>query len=386
MKYKITYQENGKCKYITLDTLENLPNNILKIEKIFHFKQIKLKQNNQSDIFEMFKQLQIMLNANLTLNESIELLLTNRQNDTIMEILHSIKNSITNGIPIDKALEKYKSDIGNISLLFLKLGIENGNLKQSLSSLVQILQENKETKLQLNNTTRYPKLLILSLFISMGMVFTYVVPNFEHIFKSIGGEIPFSTSVLLFFNSLVTNYYYIVFSIVVGVFVSFYFLYKKFNLFFDKMIILNIPIISRVLKDYYFYRLFLLISVIVKSKYQFQIAIENSKLLIPNLYIKNSIEDIIQNIKSGVSISNAFEKTKLFDDLTIRLLLTAEQTTQYENVLQDITLYYKQRFQMSLKLFSSFIEPVIIMIISLIVMWLIMAIMLPIWNMSSILS
>jgi len=97
-------------------------------------------------------------------------------------------------------------------------------------------------------------------------------------------------------------------------------------------------------------------------------------------------QKIINYIKNGTSISKAFEKTKLFDSLTIQLLFTAEHTASYETILDDITLYYKQKFQTSLKLFSSYIEPIIVFVIALVVLWLMLAIMTPIWNMSSFLS
>ena len=164
------------------------------------------------------------------------------------------------------------------------------------------------------------------------------------------------------------------------------FCYKRYRDFFDKLVIVSTPIISKVLKDYYFYRLFLLLSMIVQSKYQFQVAIYNSQKLIPNLYIQSLIQTILTQIKNGTTISEAFDKTKIFDDLTIKLLFTAENTTQYEQVLNDLTAYYRLRFQESLKSFIAYVEPTIILLIALVVLWLMMAIMLPIWSMSSLLS
>jgi len=98
------------------------------------------------------------------------------------------------------------------------------------------------------------------------------------------------------------------------------------------------------------------------------------------------MEEIFLNIKKGNSIAASFEKSLLFDDLTIRLLYTAEQTNNYEIILNNITLYYKQKFNESIKNFSSILEPIIIFIISLVVLWLILAVMLPIWNLSSIIQ
>jgi general secretion pathway protein F len=386
MKYKITYQKDGKSKILKSDSLENLPDNIIKIQKSRAFPTFQLRDNNKKSILNMFEQLNIMLNANITFNEAIELSLKNEQEKIVKKILTIMQSAITSGQPIDQALHDYKNILGETSLLFLKLGIQNGNIKQSINSLTQLLQEDMKIKTKFNDTLRYPKLLIGSLILSLCMVFIYVVPNFEYIFTMNQDQIPLSTKILLGINNLFENYLYMIIIGVVGLIFLLYGVYRKFLFFFHKLLITKVPILSDVLKDYYFYRLFLLISIIVNSKYQFQVAIENSQNLISNLYVKKMIQTIISDIKNGRSISKAFEKTKLFDSLTIQLLFTAEHTASYETILDDITLYYKQKFQTSLKLFSSYIEPIIVLIIALVVLWLMLAIMTPIWNMSTFLS
>jgi len=386
MKYTILYQLDGKIKTLKVNSLENLPDNIIKIKDKKSLLTFDLNQNSKKEILDMFRQLSIMLNANLTLSVAVDLSLKTKQSKLIEEILSIIQSAITSGKPVDIALLKHKDTIGELSIQFLKLGIENGNIQQSLHSLVELLDEDMKTKIKFYDTMRYPLLLISSLVVSIMMIFIYVVPNFEYIFTMSQEEVPIATQILITLNTIVKEYYYLLLIVIIMISFLVYILYKKFTLYFHKFMILHIPIIKRVLKDYYFYRLFLLISIIVNSKYQFQIAIENSKNLIPNLYVKQLMQTIIIDIKNGISISSAFERTKLFDSLTIKLLYTAEHTTQYETILEDIAVYYKFKFQESLKLFSSYIEPVIIFCIALVVLWLMLAIMLPIWNMSSFLS
>ena len=387
MKYKIIYQQDGKIATLKVNQLDNLPKNIIKIQEKKQLFSFSWKQTNKKSLLYLFEQLNTMLNANITFSEAIELALKTQQEKTIQDILLTIQNSITSGQPIEKALQKYKDILGDVVILFLKLGIENGNIKQSINSLTQLLKEDMKIKTKLDDTLRYPKLLIASLFVALGMVFIYVVPNFEYIFTMSKNQIPLSTQVLLSLNNILTDYFWIVLIGIISIGLLLYYgIYKRFQFAVHKFIILHLTLLNRVLKDYYFYRFFLLISIIVHSKYQFQVAIENSINIIPNIYLKKSIQTILHDIKNGVSISNAFKKTQLFDSLTIQLLFTAENTASYESILHDIANYYKQKFQDSLKIFSSYIEPIIIVSIASVVLWLMLAIMLPIWNMSSFLS
>lgn len=396
MKYKITYQENSKIQYKIIEAQNKdelkkspqFPTNSIKIKEYNSFKidSFNFNVDNKKQTFELFSSLSIMLNSNLTLNETIELLLQTKQEKIIIEILETIQNSIKTSQPINIALKKYTSYLGDTSILLLTLGLENGNVKQSINSLVEILQEDIKISDKLKDIIRYPLILIFSLFIAVSMIFIYVIPNFEFVFNLLENDIPLSTRSLLFVKNFIESYFYIVIVFVSLLFFFLYQVYFKYKLFFDKILILKIPILSSLLQDYFFYKLFLSISIIVKSKYQFQTAILNSKNIIKNKYIQNSINKILINITNGSPIAQAFEDTLVFDDFTIKLLYMAQYTNEYESILSDIAIFHKKRFKKSMKNFSSLLEPILILLIATIVLWIVLSIMQPIWQMSSIMT
>ena len=125
---------------------------------------------------------------------------------------------------------------------------------------------------------------------------------------------------------------------------------------------------------------------LVKSKYQFQVALKSTILIIENQYIVYQLNQILNNINNGTSISDAFIKTKLFDNLTIRLLNTAQQTNTLPIILENITSVYKQKLDDNIKYFSSAIGPIFIFILSGFTLWIILAIMLPSLNIGTILN
>jgi len=395
MKFKITYQKNRKVctktiichDYESLQFMEELPSNILKIKEIRNLNiRFSLFKNHKKEVLDFFTQLDIMLNANLTFSESIELLLESRQEEKIEQILQEIKKAITSSLSIEKALFKYERYLGKTAILFLKLGFENGNLKESIHSLVEILEEDINSTNSLNEVMRYPIILLASLCISIGMIFIYVLPNFEFIFDLLKDDIPLSTYILLMIKEILEKYTVLLMIILVVFIFGILYLIRRYKYTFDKIILLKIPLFSNMLQSYYFYRLFLSLSIIVKSKYQFQTAIVNSKNIVNNLYVQNVMQRITLQIKNGISISEAFKQSELFDSLTMKLLHIADSTNNYEGILTDITIQHKKRFHKSLKNFSSTIEPMLIFLISLIVLWLILAIMLPIWNLGAVIN
>jgi general secretion pathway protein F len=211
----------------------------------------------------------------------------------------------------------------------------------------------------------------------------YVLPNFEFIFENISTELPPATSLLLNLRDFISGNLYLIISFFLFLYLGVLFLYKRFSFVFDRVYFFNIPVLSKLVKNYTYYRFFLSIYIIIKSKYRFQTALNHSKKLLKNSYVKKRMEKIISQINNGVTISKAFENSKLFDELTIQLLYTAEYSNNYEKVLKDIMRLYEKRFQQSAREFTSYAEPALLLFIAGIVLWIVLAVMVPVWDLSS---
>lgn len=386
MKFKIYYQENNKLKTLISDTTDQ-PLNIIKIVEIKEFKEyFNYKSMPYSLVVDLFKEMSIILNTNLTLEESIDILLQGNNHQVINDILLTIKTALYNAQPIHLALKKHKNILGNLPILFFQLAQNNGNIKDSISALSTILIENQKSKKQFLDALKYPIVLLISLIISMGIIFHFVLPRFEHIFVQFGDNLPFATKSLLYFNSFIQNNF---FGIVLFIFVfiiGFKYLYYTKQIVIDKIFALHIPLVSKLYQQFIFYRFFLSLSMLLKSKYTFQIALENTKHIVNNKFILSKINEAINDIKKGTAISTSFKKIKLFDNLVLRLLLTAQETNTLPLIIENITNIYQNRLSENIKLFSTAISPIFILLIAILILWIVFALMLPIWGLGSVLN
>jgi general secretion pathway protein F len=384
---KIYHQENGKLK-ITVGTLEDkstIPN-VIKIKAIKYLGFLYFSYIPYSRVVNIFQELSIILNTNLPLNEAIEILLKNNYDKKIKDILLTIKISQENGRSVAKALEKYKKYIGILPILFFNLGFKNSSLKNSISALSTVLQENQRAKKKFIDALTYPFILIITFFISIIIIFNFVLPKFKHIFMQFGDNLPIATKYLLNTKDFFNDYLMLILCLVFFLYFNFKYFYIKYKKEFDKIFIIYIPLISSLYKNFILYRFFLVLDMLVKSNYQFQVALENTKLIVENNYIEYQIEQILNDIKNGITISKAFENTKLFSPIVIRLLYTAQQTNTINLVLSNIVNIYKQKLTKNIKHFSTSIGPAFIMLISGFILWLVFALMIPIWNLSKVLN
>ncbi|WP_419765421.1 MAG: type II secretion system F family protein [Arcobacter sp.] len=395
-KYKIKYQENQKIKSKTIRTssLENedLPNNIIKIEELKqpNYKNLQhLSKANEEQIIELFIQLSIMLESNILLPDAIKILLKSIKNRFLQNILKDMNSALENGRAVYKALEKYEKDLDLIIIPFFKIFEQNGNIKSVITALSTLLKIKMKNKRDLKTSLRYPILVVVTFIFAMGLIFSFVIPKFENIFLQYQMQLPMATIMLLKLKNFFINYSLHTFVLLV-LFYFFvkYLIHKYERLMFlkDEFLIKYLPIFGKLSKNYELYNFFVALDILLKSKYEFHLCMENASLLIKNKYLLARMSSINKYLKNGKSIAYAFESTDLFDELVISLIRSGEVGNSIDISIQRLQVMYEKEFDKRVKNLTSVIEPLFFILISSLILWIMLAIFTPIWNMSEMLN
>lgn len=221
------------------------------------------------------------------------------------------------------------------------------------------------------------------------MIFNFVVPKFETIFIQYEMELPLSTTILLGVKDFLLDNSFFILIFIFTIFLLFKLLLKRVptTIYYkDKILVLYFPIVSKMIQNYELYNFFVGLNILLKSKYEFHIALDNSAILIKNQYILDRIQKTNEHLKNGKSIPFAFEQTEIFDDLIISLLNSGEKSNSLQISIEKIESIYKDNFQNSIKSLSSYVEPIFFIAISSLILWIMLAVFTPIWNMSGMLN
>ena len=388
--YKITYQEKGQIKTLVLKSenihKESLPLNILSIIPLrTKNRQLFQKRVSSSEVLALFNELNIMLQANILFNDAVDILYKNTHNPQLKEVLFSLLHALQNGQELNTALQPYEKIIGSLPLVFLKIAQDNGNLKTIMNSLVLVLKRKQHNKETLSAALRYPLVLSVALLFLTLFSFYFVIPKFEHLFLQYESNLPWATQGLLNFKYFIHHYFFYIFAGIIGVFFLLLSQYQSNHFFkykIDKWAVLKIPLLSRVLFYTHFQLFFLCVTILLNDKYTFQTAFLNAKVLMGNNYLKAKLKVINQQIQSGKPILFAFENTKLFDDFVLRLISVGEQSNSLNITINEVEKIYSKRMEKAFKSFTTNIEPIFFILISTFIVWLMLAIFMPIWNLS----
>lgn len=393
-KYKIKYQKDEKVEEMILKTSnlanENLPQNILEIKEEKESFKIDFKRKIKIDnkkINLLFYELNLMLQSNINFSDALDILIKNRKDKDIVKLLQIIKESFSNGKAIDENLKEF--NINHLVISFLKNCQNSGNITLNINALSKLLIESSEIKKSFYKAISYPIFLFITFSLSIVTIFTFVIPKFKTIFFQVKDELPLATKILLVFENFFVNYSFYLFSLF-GFFIIFIiYFYKqnpKFEYFIDKFMIRKIVLFKDIYLNMQLYKFFLLIDIMLKSNYEFHKAFISSKLLLKNKYLLDKIYIIDNLLQNGKSINNSFSKTKLFDDIVLNLINTGEISNSLVITIDEIKKIYKNRFDDKMSFLISLIQPIFLVTIMGLILWIVLGIFMPIWNMGNMIN
>ncbi|WP_321470297.1 type II secretion system F family protein [Halarcobacter sp.] len=384
-KYIITYQEEGeiKAKKVLENVLhsDSLPNNIISIKKL-NFSFDLTPTISEKDIKNRLYELDLMLSSNILLDEALNILIKNEKKQVVKNFLKDLKEVFCSYGDLNLYLKKYK--INPLVKSLFTIIQESGNSISNIKFLSYTIKENYEIKKEFLKTMLYPIILLITFVLSLIGIFNFVVPNFESILLNSNIQLSFATKTLfllrdIFFKNILEFLLFIVLSLYLVFKV--YSKNKSLRKVLDKILLFN-----KLYEVKQLHLFFVVFEILLKNNFDLIYSINKAKILIKNQILLDRITQIEYLLKKGKSVRFSFESSNLFDDVILSLIETGEVTNTLPKVISEIKNIYKKRFDDNLKIFSLLIEPLFFIIIMALILWLVFAIFVPLWDMNDMIK
>ncbi|NVJ52892.1 MAG: type II secretion system F family protein [Campylobacteraceae bacterium] len=393
MKYKVKYQKDKKIKTLILNESEylkaNFPENVISIKKSIDLTNLfkSKKTISKKVLLNILNELNLMLDANILFDEAFDILINSNTDKNTKEFLQKLKYSFSNHLNLKQSLKEFRVDSFVISLF--EIIQTSGEPKRHIKTLYEILKEEDEVKKQIKKVFAYPLILVSSFLFALIGIFNFVVPKFENIFLQNDMKLSLATKSLFFVKNIFENYLFLILSLTaIGIFFI-YLLYsksEKIKIIVHMILFEKLFLISKIYRYRLMYRFFNIVNSLLQGRYEFHETIIKSKTLINNKYFLDKITRIDSSLKSGKSIYHSFKKSDIFDELVLNIIRTAEISNSLEKTSYEIRTIYKKRFNEKVDIFSILIEPIFFILIMLLIVWIIMAIFVPLWSIGDILK
>ncbi|MFO7810887.1 MAG: type II secretion system F family protein [Candidatus Delongbacteria bacterium] len=340
-----------------------------------------------TDVVFFTRQMVTFLNAGVTLTKSIKNIADSQKNVVVKSVLNQVYESINAGDDFSTALEKHPKIFDQMYINIVKAGETSGNLDRALSSLATYKEKTANMQQTIKSAMMYPKFVLMFTAVIVFVILWKIIPVFEGLFASLGGELPAPTQLLVDASEVIQNNFFIVLASFVAIWfgIKYAFKFKPVRNGWDKFVI-NTPVFGELIRQIIVSRISSVLALLLSSGTSMLESIEIASKVANNNEYEQSLKKAATDVSNGVELSVAFKKTNRFDDVFIQLIETGEETGKIDDLMQKIADYYDEEVAVKIKGFSSLIEPLLIVIMGVVIGSIVVAIYLPIFTMGEALG
>jgi type II secretory pathway component PulF len=342
------------------------------------------KKIKEGEKIATIRQIAVMTDAGIPIHDTLEDVALNTQNKRLQEIYHNVSNDINAGKSMSQAIHPYSDDFGHIVMAMTQLGERTGNFPEAYHKLADILENIRDNKAKFKKALRYPLITLGAMGVAFVILIMLVVPKFREIFEEFNTELPLPTRILLNIEYAFSNYGPYLLAGLIGTIYMIIFMYRN-NVSFKRVMdqILVHPkfyLINRVIFLSSMYSYTLVFGELVKAGIPVSEALDTAVDMVTNLYIKDKLETVNANIGRGLSLTESFEQTGLFENMLLQMIKAGEAGGQLDAMLDKVTEYYNMRFQDIIDNLSAYIEPIMMFFIAGLVLLMALGIFMPMWD------
>ncbi|MFC1646443.1 type II secretion system F family protein [Candidatus Omnitrophota bacterium] len=348
-----------------------------KVDKVFKkFKRVKLEE-----LSVFTRQLYSLQKAGLALLASLEAISLQIKNQYFKFVIQEIARDIKGGSSFSGALSKHSKVFDEVYVSMIKVAETGGMMAEVLLRLTELIEQEINTSAQIKAAVRYPLIAFSVLCLGFLIVIVFVIPRFAAVYGRFNTALPLPTRIMISINSAITNYWFISI-LAVGAAIFGFVRFIKSNIGRPKWdnFKLNIFLIGPLLTMLTMSRFARVTAILMKSGVAILEILALAANASGNVIIARAIENIGKSVSQGKGMSEPMKASGLFPPVVIQMVATGEQTGNIDSLLLGVADYYDREAAYMIKNLTTYIEPVLIMVLAVMVLGMALGIFLPMWN------
>jgi len=298
------------------------------------------------------------------------------------EVLQTVIDDIEGGKTFSLALAEHPQVFDKVYVTLVRVGEETGNLSDVLKDLAETLRWQDELASHTRKIMIYPAIVTAVVICVVSFLMIYLMPQLLPFIKNIGTEIPFYTKVLISISGAFVDYWYIIFSLPVMIYVAVVISANK-NIavrYFIDGVKLKIWLIGPLVSKIKLARFANYFAMMYSSGITVLDALGISENMVDNLVLEDSINKARASIADGSQISESFESVGVFPSMIVRMLKVGEDTGAMDEALLNVSYFYNREVKESIDKLEPAMMPILTIILGGIMMWIMMAVLGPVYD------
>lgn len=337
-----------------------------------------------SDITTFTRQLSTMVSAGLPITEAL-LILRNQTKGAMQKVISQILADVEGGESLSKSLSKHPKIFTPTFIALIKSGELGGVLDEVLVRLADNLEKQQEFRGKVKGALIYPVIIVIGMVIVSLIMMIFVIPKLTSLYTEFDAELPLPTKILIGVSSFMFRYWPIFLGLV---FVGLYgfILYRKTTAGRRKTdeLYFKIPIMGELQRQIILTELTRTLSLMVGAGVSILEGLNITAGVVGNVVIADALRDAAKKVEKGFPIAYSFAKhPEAFPYILSQMIAVGEETGKMDEVLEKVSHVFEVESDQKVKALTAAVEPIIMVVLGIGVGFLVIAIILPIYNLTS---
>jgi general secretion pathway protein F len=335
----------------------------------------------------MTRQFATLLESGMPIEQSLTGLVEQVEQYRIKSILTGVRATIIEGGTLADGMRQFPRAFSELYTASVAAGEQTGHLESVLERLADYTEARQGLQQRISTALVYPVILtVVSILIVIALM-AYVVPKVVQVFEDTGQELPYLTQIMIKISDFIVNHGYIVAIVLILVGLIFSIAMRKPGpqLAFDRFI-LRFPLTRRLSTSLNTSRMARTMSILIGSGVPLISAIKSSAEVVSNQVIRKGLETTAEDVQQGASLSRSLARSKLFPPLLTQMVASGEASGRLDAMLEKAATSLEREAEARISVVVSLFEPLMILFMGTVVLIIVMAILMPIFDLNQLVS
>ncbi len=345
-------------------------------ERMASLRRVRLRE-----LVVFSRQFSTMINAGINLLKCLDILRGQTRDERLRRVIDECRNDVSAGFSLTDALAKHPRVFSPLYVNMIRAAEAAGILDEILDRLATYLEKEMELNGKIKSAMVYPSIvLIFALGMTTILVF-FILPKFKQIFDDIGVDLPWSTRTLLDASGYALKYFYVPPLFIIGLTVA-YKLYQRTPAGRYQLdnLKLKMPVVGDLVRKLAIARFARTFGTLVKSGIPTPAALDIVAATAGNAVVEGAVLDAKENVLQGERLSTPLMTSGVFPDMVTQMIAVGEETGQLDSMLSKVSDFYEEEVDQVVKGLTSIIEPLLIVGLGLLVGFVAVSVITPIYN------
>ncbi len=348
-------------------------------EKLINFSGVP-----QTDLVTFTRQFSTMISAGLPIARALEVLANQTDNKNLKRIIFEILRSIEGGASLSASIGKYPNVFSRTYQSLVSAGESSGRLDDILKRLAESMEASRDLRSKLKSAMVYPTIVIIAMFGVFVILMVFVIPKLAEMYKSMNVPLPMITQIMIAVSAFMVHYIiFLIIGMIALVLLIRSYVRSPQGKDFISEVTIRLPVFGKITKMTDFAQFSQTLSLLINSAVPIVDALGIVSSVMSNYTFRMAVLEGARQVEKGNPLSSYFRSNKVFPPLLAQMATVGEETGKMDEVLERVATYYSGEVDQMVKGLSAALEPIILIMLGVMVGFLIVSIITPIYKITS---